>query len=191
MHPPSPWNLRGRLYLSVFALPAAALPPLPAGIRPLTVAGRVLLGAAWVRYEPGGTLHYRELLTAVLLRDLRVSIVDIWVDSEASRDGGRELWAIPKDLATLAIDPPAASAAGIATAVLRPGRRWPGRWPTPMSLRQARGDTLVETPVRGRTAIRGARIAWTAERDGRLAYLTGRKPMLSLMLDGFRMRFGR
>ncbi|WP_199512855.1 acetoacetate decarboxylase [Nucisporomicrobium flavum] len=191
MHPPSPWNLRGRLYLSVFALPAAALPALPGGLRPLTVAGRVLLGAAWVRYEPGGTLHYRELLTAVLLRDLRVSIVDIWVDSEASRDGGRSLWAIPKDLATLEIDPPAASAAGIATAVIRPGRRWPGRWPAPMRLRQARGSALVETPVRGRTALRSARVAWAPERSGRLAYLAGRKPVLSLVLDDFRLRFGR
>lgn len=191
MYPRAPWHLRGRLHLSVFALPARTLPTLPAGIRPLTVAGRALVGAAWVRYEPGGTLHYRELLTAVLLRDLRVSIIDIWVDSEASRAGGRSLWAIPKELATLAINPPAAAAAGIATAVIRAGRRLPGRWPTPMSLRQARGETLVETPVRGRTALRRARIDWTPVPGGRLAYLTGRRPLLSVVLDDFRLQFGR
>ena len=191
MYPRAPWHLRGSLYLSVFALPARHLPALPAALRPLTVAGRALVGAAWVRYEPGGTLHYRELLTAVLLRDLRVSIIDIWVDSEASRSGGRALWAIPKDLATLAINPPAATAAGIATAAIGPGRRLPGRWPTPMSLRQARGDKLVDTPVRGRTALRHARIAWTPAPGGRLAYLAGRRPLLSLVLDDFRLQFGR
>ena len=191
MYPQAPWHLRGRLYLSVFALPVATLPALPGGIRPLTVAGRALIGAAWVRYEPGGTLHYRELLTAVLLRDLRVSIMDIWVDSETSRSGGRSLWAIPKDLATLAINPPAATAAGIATAVIRAGRRLPGRWPTPMSLRQARGTRLIETPVRGRTGLRGTRIDWTPVPGGRLAYLAGRRPLLSLILDDFRLQFGR
>ena len=191
MHPPSPWNLRGRLHLSVFVLPARRLPALPGGLRPLTVAGRALVGAAWVRYEPGGTLHYQELLTAVLLRGLRVSVMDIWVDSEPSRDGGRALWAIPKDLATLAVDPPAATAGGIATAVIRLGRRLPGRWPIAMGLRQARGQTVVATPVRGRTALRRARISWTPSAGGRLGYLAGRRPLLSLTLDDFRLRFGR
>jgi hypothetical protein len=109
-YPPEPWDLRGQMYLSVFAVPRSALPALPpplaATVRP--VGRRVPVGAAWVSYEPGGVLTYRELLTAVLVHERgrpRVSILDIWVDSVASRDGGRALWGIPKNLAQLTIRP--------------------------------------------------------------------------------------
>jgi len=75
-----------------------------AAVRPVTIGGHGLVGTAWVEYEPGGVLQYRELLSAVLIRHRArpgVSIVDIWVESPASRDGGRELWGIPKELAEL------------------------------------------------------------------------------------------
>ncbi|MEV6600957.1 acetoacetate decarboxylase family protein [Actinoplanes sp. NPDC051346] len=190
MYPPSPWHLRGHLYLSVFALRRAELPALPAGIRPLTVAGRALVGAAWVAYEPGGTLHYRELLAAVLVRPLRFSITDIWVDSPESCEGGRALWAIPKDLAEIAITPPAAAAPGIARASITVGRRLPGRWPTPLPLVQERDGSLVRTPVRGRAALRRTRVTWQIEPGGPLSFLADRKPLLSVTLADFRMRFG-
>ncbi|GGQ62359.1 acetoacetate decarboxylase [Couchioplanes azureus] len=190
MYPPSPWHLRGQLYLSVFAVPAAQLPGLPAGVRPLTVAGRALVGAAWVVYEPGGTLHYRELLAAVLNRSLRSTVMDIWVDSPESCEGGRVLWAIPKDLAELAIAPPEAAAAGIARATLAPGRRLPLRWPTPLSLVQGRDGELVRTPVRGRATLRPTRMTWQVAPDGPLSYLAGRRPLLSLTMADFRLRFG-
>ena len=63
-------------------------------------------GAAFVSYEEPGPLTYRELLVARLLdgRHRRVRITDIWVDSVASRDGGRVLWAIPKELAELDLE---------------------------------------------------------------------------------------
>ncbi|WP_305790207.1 acetoacetate decarboxylase family protein [Symbioplanes lichenis] len=194
MYPPSPWHLRGQLHLSLFLVPRARLPELPAGVRPLGVAGRIPVGAAWVTYEPGGDLTYRELLTAVLVRDgrrPRATITHIWVDSVASRDGGRELWAIPKHLARLRIAPPAAAATGIATATLRPGWRLPGRWPTPMSLAQDRGAGLQVTPVRGTAALALLRTDWSVAPAGPLAWLTGRRPLLSLTLADFRLRFGR
>ena len=66
---------------------------------------------------PGSDLTYSELLVARRARStsdgagsiprlsgpLRASleITDIWVDSPASRNGGRELWAIPKELCDL------------------------------------------------------------------------------------------
>src|SRR4051794_26745003 len=110
MYPPEPWDLRGRLYLSVFAVPRSALSPLPAplaaAVRPVPLGRHALVGAAWVRYEPGGVLHYQELLSAVLVHERgrpRVTVTEIWVDSTASRDGGRALWGIPKDLADLTI----------------------------------------------------------------------------------------
>ncbi|OJF13944.1 acetoacetate decarboxylase family protein [Couchioplanes caeruleus] len=190
MYPPSPWHLRGQLHVSVFAVPRKELPALPAGIRPLTVAGRALVGAAWVVYEPGGTLHYRELLAAVLNRSLRSTIMNIWVDSPESCEGGRALWAIPKDLAELTIAPPAAAAAGIARATVAPGRRLPGRWPTPLSLVQGRDGALVRTPVQGRATLRPARMTWQIEPGSPLSYLAGRRPLVSLTLADFRMRFG-
>lgn len=193
MYPPSPWRLRGQLHLSVFAVRRAELPPLPAGVRPIAVAGRVPVGAAWVSYEPGGDMCYRELLTAVLVRTgarPRATITHIWVDSPDSRDGGRELWAIPKGLAELVVTPPEVKAKDIATATVRPGRRLPGRWPTPLSLAQDRDGALLLTPVRGTAAIRPARITWRAAPDGPLGWLAGRSPVLSLTLADFRMRFG-
>jgi hypothetical protein len=46
-------------------------------------------------------LRYRELMVAVLARDrwrVRPSVTAIWVDSPASRDGGRELWRLHGDV---------------------------------------------------------------------------------------------
>jgi hypothetical protein len=206
MYPSEPWDLRGQLYLSVFAVPRAALSPLPgalgAAVRPLPVGGRALVGAAWVRYEPGGVLQYQELLCATLVHERRrprVSITEIWVDSVASRDGGRELWGIPKDLADLAVrtGPDGATEASaalagsrIAGASFSGGLRLPGRWPTPMSVVQLLDGAVKRTAVRGRAGLRLGGAAWQVEPDGPLGYLAGRRPLLSVTLADFRLRFG-
>ncbi|MFI7543647.1 acetoacetate decarboxylase family protein [Actinoplanes sp. NPDC049599] len=212
MYPPQPWDLRGQLYLSVFAVPRSALPALPgplaAAVRPVPFGRRALVGAAWVRYEPGGVLHYRELLAAVLVHERlrpRVSITDIWVDSVESRDGGRELWGIPKDLADLSLrtapggdlvaaasigPEPGARQAPIGSASFRAGPRLPGRWPTPMSVAQALGGAVVRTPVRGRAGLRLGSGTWRVEAGGPLGYLAGRRPLLTVALTDFRLRFG-
>lgn len=212
MYPPQPWDLRGQLFLSVFAVPRAALPALPeplaATVRPVPFGRHALVGAAWVRYEPGGVLHYRELLSAVLVREgrrPRVSITEIWVDSPESRDGGRALWGIPKDLAALElrISPdgglvaaastgpePGDRPAPIGSASFRPGPRLPGRWPTPLSVVQALAGSVVRTPVRGSAGVRLGGARWRAEAGGPLGYLAGRRPLLSLALTDFRLRFG-
>jgi acetoacetate decarboxylase len=69
-----------------------------------------LYGAAWVRYREPSPLTYHELLVARLaavpqgrLPDT-VTITEIWVDSPDSLEGGRALWAIPKDLADFGLD---------------------------------------------------------------------------------------
>jgi hypothetical protein len=104
-YPPEPWYLGGSMLVSVFAVPAETLPPefaLPQGRRALRIGSCVIVGVAAVQYLPGGVLEYDELLVAVpsLGRGgLRVTIPQIWVDSPASRLGGRELWGIPKQLA--------------------------------------------------------------------------------------------
>ncbi|MFI7602359.1 acetoacetate decarboxylase family protein [Actinoplanes sp. NPDC049681] len=202
MYPPEPWNLRGQLYLSLFAVPRSALAPLPGGlattVRRLPFGRQALVGAAWVRYEPGGVLHYQELLSAVLVREgwrPRVCITEIWVDSAESRDGGRELWGIPKDLAELSVrTAPDGRTDGVAGAIgsasFRAGVRLPGRWPTPMRVVQDLGGTVKRTTVRGRAGLRLHRAAWRAEPGGPLGYLAGRRPLLTLALTDFRLTFG-
>ena len=99
-HPPAPWRLYGDLWLSLFRLRG--------------VAGRPdgVYGAAFVTYREPSPLTYHELLVARLAGSLPsrglsggcgllsrpVTVTDIWVDSPDSMAGGRELWAIPKEL---------------------------------------------------------------------------------------------
>lgn len=205
--PAEPWDLRGQMYLSIWSLPAARIPALPAAlaavVRPLSIGGRGLVGTAWVRYEPGGVLQYRELLAAVLVRHRgrpRVSISDIWVDSPASRDGGRQLWGIPKELAELELDPAdggglaarAWTPAGpIAQAVFSTGRRYPGRWPFRFSVVQLRDGQVAVTPVRGSAVAQRATATWRPQPGGGLAALSGRRPLLTVALRDVRIRFGR
>lgn len=201
-YPPEPWHLRGQMYVSVWPVPRAQLPPLPpalaARVRPLTVAGRGLVGTAWVDYGPGGVLQYRELLSAVLVRRAGrplVSIVDIWVDSPASRDGGRALWGIPKELAELDFRPAGggldARAGAIAQARLARGPRLPGRWPARFSVVQVVGDGTRTTPVRSHAAVHVAKAGWQVPADGPLGYLAGRRPLLTVALRDFHLTFGR
>jgi hypothetical protein len=211
-YPAEPWDLRGQMFLSIFAVPRsaiAALPgPLAAAVSPMRLAGRALIGAAWVRYEPGGVLDYQELLAAVLVhegRRPRVSITEIWVDSVASRDGGRALWGIPKDLAELTLrdtgagrtiaaaftgPEPGSTPAPIGSASLRSGLRVPGRWPTALSVAQDRAGSVKRTSVRGRAGLRLGGATWRLDRKGPLGYLAGRRPLLSVVLTDFRLRFG-
>ncbi|MGI5241268.1 acetoacetate decarboxylase family protein [Dactylosporangium sp. CA-139066] len=195
-YPAEPWSLRGRMYVSVFVLPAAAVPALPAelagAVRVVRIGGRAVIGAAWVDYRPGGDLSYRELLAAVLVRAglrPRVTITHIWVDSVESRDGGRALWGIPKDLATFELTDERADAAGIAGVGLR-GR--PGvRLPIGFRVVQALAGAAKTTPVRATARCGPARVRWAIEPGGPLAFLAGRRPILSLVAGDFRMRFGQ
>ncbi|NJC72051.1 acetoacetate decarboxylase family protein [Planosporangium thailandense] len=198
------------MYVSVWLVPRARLPRLPAGlaaaVRPVTIGGHGIIGTAWVEYGPGGVLQYRELLSAVLVRDRarpRVSIVDIWVDSPASRAGGRQLWGIPKELAELEFSPDAADGgdgltarAGtgegvIAQARISTGPRRLGRWPAGASVVQLLGDRVTVTPVRGRASIRAAHAAWRVPAGAPLAYLRDRRPLFTVALRDFDILFGR
>ena len=199
-YPEEPWHLAGQMYLSLWLVPARELPPVADGTRPVTVAGRGAVGAAWVVYENDSVLHYNELLRAVLVRDgrrPRVCVTDIWVDSAASMAGGRQLWGIPKEMADFDIDRTAGVRAGastdkgvLATASFEPGRRLPGRWPLTYRVTQTLDGTLKTSSVRSRSAVRTARARWSAQEDGPLGELGRRTPLLSLALDDFTIRFG-
>ncbi|MFD3679316.1 acetoacetate decarboxylase family protein [Streptomyces sp. NPDC058613] len=198
-YPPEPWHLAGQMYLSLWSVPRRALPPLPAGLRPLTLAGRAMMGGAWVVYENDSVLHYSELLSAVLVRDgrrPRVTITDIWVDSGPSREGGRELWGIPKEMAVFDIRRDQGFEAGatagpsvLGRASFRARLSLPGRWPVSYHVVQTLDGRLKTSPVRSRGAIALAKGDWEIPPGSELG-IPARRPLLSLILRDFGLSFG-
>lgn len=197
-YPPQPWDLRGQLHASAFLVPLADVPAVvPPGFAPVRVGNRAVVGTAWVSYEPGGVLAYSEVMATLLVRRGRrvmPSITAIWVDSVPSRDGGRALWAIPKELADFDLAGDRWSAADgdgpIATGSVRPRLRLPGRLPVAFSIAQARDGAAVISPVRTRAGVSLSSATFDADPDGPLAFLAGRKPFASFTMHDFRMTFG-
>ncbi len=151
----------------------------------------------------------RELLVARPVRTphgRRISITDIWVDSPASVAGGRELWAIPKQLAEIdretARDGPVGTTAWTARVDGRPvaaarfhdvTRRAPrlpyraGLWHE--GLPDTGGEERVAT-MRGAAGITPTRARWTFAPTGALGWLARARQLGSLRLADFRMDFG-
>lgn len=197
-YPPEPWDLEGHGYIGLWLVPTRVVPALPAGVRPVSVFGRTLVVTAFVDYLPGGLLPYRELLVAPVVRQgLRpaISITDIWVDSEASRAGGRELWGIPKEMAEFSLShSPVSGSARVEGAVVasvegRRGRRGV-RPPFPVvaAIVQTLRGAVARTPLRADARIQLTRLRWRT--DGPLAWLTPYRPFLTAAATDFRMRFG-
>lgn len=192
---------------SVFAVPVGELPDslgevLPGDTTPVAIGGRALVSVAFVSYEPGGALAYNELLAAVASRaglSHRVTIPHIWVDSEASLAGGRELWNIPKGLGhfdrevggpevSVRMDNGGREVASLDARVL--GRLRPGWQAASLTTAQRlEGSTVV-----ARNAMRarpyGLRARWRFAADGPLAYLAGRRPLVSVALTDMAITFG-
>lgn len=106
-HPPAPWRTHGRALFQPFLVRADTL-RLPAGFAPRTVAGRAVGVLGLVEYVAPSPLCYRELVwmpcfvSAPTDAGRRASgywVEKMYVDSEASLRGGREIWALPKQLA--------------------------------------------------------------------------------------------
>ena len=190
--PSPPWQMRAQMFLSLFAVRATSRPDRPPG----------LYGAAFVHYQPGSVLTYRELLVARLMQDgrtPRVRITDIWVDSEQSRDGGRSLWAIPKQLAELSVDDQRgsvsrttctgtsiASASFAATPALAVVRT-----PFAATTSQEREDgSEVVTRFSGSARSLPCRGSWAFDADGPLGWLHGRRPFVSFRMTDVRLTFG-
>jgi hypothetical protein len=202
-YPPEPWALVGQLHSSAFLVPLADVPvDLPPGCHPVRLGRFGVVGTAWVSYEPGGVLDYRELMATLLVRRgwrVMPTIVRIWVDSEASRDGGRALWGIPKELAKFDFDTvdrrggqfSAHNDDGpIASGTVR--RRFELRrsWPLTFSVVQWLDGAAKISPVRTRAAIALSRATFAADPSGPLGFLAGRRPIASFTLRDFRMSFG-
>lgn len=195
-YPDEPWDLHGHSYIGVWLVPREQLPaPHSAATKPITIFGRGVVSAAFFVYEQPSPLTYDEIMSTVLVRDgwrPRVSITHIWVNSPASRDGGRELWAIPKQLADFEVVPHATYLAdGIGSLLVRRIRRLPVRLPAGFRIAQDRRGSLQVTPVRGRIRLGAGSGRWTFEPDGPLGFLADRKPLLTIAARPFRLLFGR
>jgi hypothetical protein len=187
--------MQGHMWLSLFPL-RSGTPERPPG----------LYGAGFVDYTEGSVLTYRELLLARLVRDgavPRVHVTDVWVDSESSRDGGRSLWAIPKDLAELHVRTrhvgPATRAScdaningsPVAAARFTSARVPSIRTPFRFTVGQEREDgSPVVTPVSGTSRNALVHGQWDFGADGPLAWLHGRRPVATFGLGDFRLTFG-
>lgn len=198
-YPPSPWRLSAHAYVGVFWLRRRDLPrPHAPGTRPITVFGRGLVAAAFFVYEEPSPLTYNEVMLTVFVRDgwrPRVSIVRIWVDSEASRDGGRALWSIPKDLADFDAAPHdryEARAEGRPFARLSMKRPRTGL-PVRGSFRIAQGDadgSTVTTPVHVSGRFAPCRARWWTSPQGPMGTIAGRRPFLTLAAHRLKLVFG-
>ena len=198
-YPPSPWHLRAHAYVGIYLVPKAALPqPHSPKTKPITLFGRGIVAAAFFVYEIPSPLTYNEVMSTVLVRRgwrPLVSITKIWVDSEASRDGGRELWAIPKDLATFDVAPHRSYVAfeghtPISTLVVHGGKPLPFGLPVRFHVAQDRDGDLVRTKVTGRGRVGPAKADWSFDPDGPIGFLAGRRPLLTVVLRRLRVVFG-
>lgn len=195
-YPSEPWDLHGHAYVGAWLVPRAHLPtPHSTLTRPVTILGRGIVGAAFFVYEQPSPLTYDEIMATVLVRQgwrIRVSITHIWVDSPASRDGGRDLWAIPKELADFEVVPHVSYAAqGIGSLVLRRVRRLPWHLPAGFHIAQDRDGSVLVSPVTGRMRFGVAAGRWSFAPSGPLGFLHGRKPLVTLAARPFRLLFGR
>ncbi|SNR78130.1 Acetoacetate decarboxylase (ADC) [Haloechinothrix alba] len=205
-YPPEPWPLRGQAHVSLWRVPAGRLPAavqraVPRGATPFRFGGSFLLATAWVSYQRGSVLEYEELMCTVLVRRggrLFPTISHIWVDSAASRDGGRALWAIPKELASFEVLPGArlrAREAGPGEAVLAEAgidvlATLPLRVPFALGVLQSRSSTPQLSRVRGTARPALSRARWSVEHAGPLGFLSGLRPLGTVSMRDFRMWFG-
>ncbi len=140
-YPPAPWALNGQQYVSLWLVPTARCSyRLDSLLEPITVAGRYIVVTGFVDYQEGSVLKYGESFGGLVTRHpasktAGLTITHIWVDSESSLRGGRELWGIPKELARFEL---ATTLPGAFTAWDTTGRKLMQAWFKPrMGMRRS------------------------------------------------------
>lgn len=198
-YPPEPWDLEGLGYVALWLVPTRVLPALPSGVRPVSVLGKSVVATGFVDYQPGGLLSYHEFLAAPLVhRGVApgLSITDIWVDSAASKAGGRELWGIPKEMASFEMshEPVFRGVARVGDSVVAEARVKPGRaglllpFPLRGTTWQTLGSALARTPLRATGRVHLARGNWRV--GGPLGWLSPYRPFATIAAVDFGLRFG-
>ncbi len=191
-YPEAPWNMTGQLWLSLFKVREGDHPDREPGV----------YGVALVKYEEPSPLTYGEILVA-RMRNKAVNITDIWVDSIQSVHGGRDLWAIPKDLCDFSLTVSekgpltralwTAELAGvpIATASFADISRAAPRLPFKGNTWQQRADgEEVTAALVGSSKAAPCRARWDFNPDGPLGWLAGKRSLASARQADFRMSFG-
>jgi hypothetical protein len=95
-YPPAPWRSRGLMWIGLLRTTDPLTTPLP------LLSGARNLAVLLIRYQQGA-LNYDEFVLASLVRQSRrpgLWVHRIWVDSAASLWGGRQVWGVPKQMAT-------------------------------------------------------------------------------------------
>jgi Acetoacetate decarboxylase (ADC) len=208
-YPPAPWRLRGEMFGAVLRLPRGAVPAdlVPVHTRSRRRDGSVIAVAAWVDYQPGSVLTYRELMVVSmtgLAMPLTGTVLRIWVSSVESLMGGRKLWRIPKDLAEFTFGTgEAGDRRGTFTGSIRADGREqasyrfvprftvPGKWPSLMAVDQdtETGQRHTLSSMRGRLQVGRGNLH--VPDDSELAFLNTGSTIAHLALRDFRAVFGR
>lgn len=107
-HPPPPWETYGFGVMCPYLVRVSEV-ELPPGLEPVAVAGRTLGMFGYIEYRPPSPLVYAELLwmpatVRFVGSDGKTSqgyfVSRMYVDHEGSLVAGRELWALPKTMAS-------------------------------------------------------------------------------------------
>ena len=202
-----PWNFGGTLFVSVFRVPAAAVPRKLLDATPerrylLTVGRHTFVILAMVRFGAGQTPPDNELAVALPTHGSgrwQFTVPQLWVDDSDARDGIRTKWGIPADFATF--DGDESSAGGtvhletedgpLVELRARYGRlRIPGRVRFPADTVQRVHGRRVLSYNRIAARLRGLSADWHFETTSPLGYLAGRKPLFSFALTNATVIFG-
>jgi len=191
-YPAAPWNMTGQLWLSLFKVRAGDHPDREPGI----------YGVALVKYEDPSPLTYGELLVARPINGA-VNITDIWVDSIQSVHGGRDLWAIPKDLCdfsfttstqgllTRTLWTAELDGVPIVTASFSDASRLMPRLPFKgKTWQQRETGEEVNAALVGSSKAAPCRARWDFNPEGALGWLAGKRSIASFRQADFQMSFG-
>jgi hypothetical protein len=105
-YPQAPWTLKGYAFLSLHLIDIAkASPFIPVELAIIpSLPGKTLGGVYLSQYTNGSDLTYNELIVVAGLVNWQGTIGSwvshIYVDNSDSVAGGREIWGLPKEMAT-------------------------------------------------------------------------------------------
>lgn len=166
-YPRPPWRMAGPAAVVVGLVPLAAaraLVPAPAHVLPV-LPGRAAGVVLVADYREGSTLRYGEL--AALVGPVAVAgriggwVTTMVVDDERSLRGGREMWAVPKELAAFSWSEGQRTSCAVRAAdgALLARLEWtPPQWRLPLSAGSyfmgAEGGQVRRAQLRG--VLRGA-----------------------------------
>jgi hypothetical protein len=185
------------MYIAVVRMPPGTM---PASLCPSWIDPRkgLTLAAAFVDYRAGGQLVYREFLVSTTNAALTSgTILRIWVDSEASLAGGRQLWGIPKELASFEIThgarPSCSISVGgqpVASYTFKPFLTLPGRWRLPNTVRQELDGVARRTRSQFRTRLQLGSGKLDVPESSPVAFLRNGRVLAHSAMRDFTVSFG-